>query len=168
MSRLRNVKIMVLDDHRNMRMLWRGILLGFGVRNMIEASNAIEAFTQLGQSDVDAIIVDHHLGDLTGAEFVKILRNDSNSADPLVPIIACTADTRRFTLNQLIDAGVDEILAKPVSSKQAWEKLAMVVNKRRSFIRSAKFVGPDRRRRKSPYFGDAERRQVITDACFLD
>ena len=74
MSRLRNVRIMVLDDHRNMRMLWRGMLLGFGIRNVIEAGSARDALEQLQQTDVDAIIVDHHLGDMTGSEFVEVLR----------------------------------------------------------------------------------------------
>jgi len=167
-SRLRNVRIMVLDDHRNMRMLWRGMLLGFGIRNVIEAGSARDALEQLQQTDVDAIIVDHHLGDMTGSEFVEVLRKGSDSPAPHVPIIACTADTRRVTIRLMIDAGADEILAKPVSSQQAWDKLVTVVNNRRNFVRCGEFFGPDRRRRKSPYFGDNERREVRDSGCFID
>ncbi len=167
-GRLRNLKVMVLDDHRNMRMLWRGILLGFGIRNVIEAGCAFEALNVLRETEVDAIIIDQHLGDLTGSEFITILRKGADSPAPHVPMIACTADTRRPTIKALVDAGVDEVLAKPVAAKQAWEKLAMVVNKRRQFVAAPKFVGPDRRRRKSPYMGAEERRKPSHEECFID
>ena len=168
MTNLRNVKVLVLDDHRNMRMLWRGILLGFGIRQVVEASSVFEAIGFISSEQIDLLIVDQHLGDLTGAEFIHMIRRGADSPCPHVPIIACTGDTRKPTIRLLVDSGADEVLAKPVSSKQAWEKLAMVVNRRRSFVKAQKFVGPDRRRRKSPFFGEKERRKPIEHAFFID
>ncbi|MFC7291437.1 response regulator [Hirschia litorea] len=158
-NKLANISILVLDDHRNMRLLWRGILLAFGIRTVNEADNAEDAFKQVGDKDIDAIIVDQHLDGLTGAEFVGMLRRAPDSPSQHVPVIACTADTRRSTLKLLVDAGVDEILAKPVSADQAWKKLAAVVNNRRQFVKTAFYYGPDRRRKEGGRWTGKERRR---------
>ena len=170
MAKLHRLKVLVVDDHHNMRHLWRGILHGFGIRHMVEAGSGQEAIELLRYTNsIDVMIVDHHLGEgLTGAELCQMLRRGVDSPAPHLPMIACTGDTRRPTIRALVNSGVDEILAKPVSAQQAWEKLYMVVNRRRHFIRAKKFCGPDRRRMQSPYFGAKERREVVDDTCLVD
>ena len=64
-----------------------------------------------------------------------------------LPVVACTADTRRTVIKELIDAGADEVLAKPVSIHAAWTKFHQVVMRRREFVKANQFFGPDRRRR---------------------
>ena len=151
-----------------MRQLWRGILLGFSIRNIVECGCVIEALNLMRDTEFDLVIVDQHLGDLTGAEFVNMLRRDGESPAPFVPIIACTADTRRSTIRTLVNAGVDEVLAKPVSAAQAWVKISTIVNNRRSFVRGGYFAGPDRRRRKGAYKGGEDRRVFRHEDCFID
>lgn len=168
MNRLGNVRTLIVDDHRNMRSLWRGIMLGFGIRTVYEADSAEAGFQCIAEQPVDLMIIDHHLETLTGAEFLSMVRKARQSPAPHIPAIACTADTRRSTLHTLIDAGYDEILAKPVSAEHAWQKICMVVNSRRNFIRAPLYFGPDRRRKASPYMGVKERRVVIQSDCFVD
>jgi CheY-like chemotaxis protein len=158
MGSLNNVSVLVVDDHRNMRVLWRGILLGFGIRVVHEAENAEDAFKQLGDKDIDAVIVDQHLDGLTGSEFISMVRRAPDSPSQHVPMIACTADTRKSILKLLVDAGVDEILAKPVSADQAWRKLSACVNNRRQFVKAGFYYGPDRRRKDDTKYTGRERR----------
>lgn len=143
-----------------MRLLWRGILLAFGIRTVYEAESAEEAFKEIADKSIDVVIVDQHLDGLTGAEFISMLRRAPDSPSQHVPAIACTADTRKSTLKLFIDAGVDEILAKPVSADQAWKKLSMVINHRRRFVKTPFYYGPDRRRKVMPHYTGKERRKV--------
>ncbi|MFC7291438.1 response regulator [Hirschia litorea] len=168
MNLLGNVKVLILDDHKNMRRLWRSILMGFGIRSVYEAKDAYEALQVLSSNQIDIVIVDYHLDGMTGAEFVGMLRRGGDSPAPHVPVIACSGDTRPSILRKWIDSGADEILAKPVSAEQAWQKMCMLVNRRRSFVRIGKYSGPDRRRRASPFMGEEERRVFIPDDCLLD
>ena len=158
MKQLDNLNVLVLDDHKNMRLLWRNILLAFGIRNVIESDNAEDAFLVVQNQPVDLVIVDYHLEGLTGAEFIAMLRRAPDSPAPYLPAIACTADTRRTILRLLVDSGVDEVLAKPVSAEQAWKKLSTVIMKRRPFIRAPGYVGPDRRRRVNAHYNGPDRR----------
>lgn len=168
MNRLGNVKVLILDDHKNMRSLWRTILMGFGIRSVYEAQDAYEALEVLRSTTIDIIIVDYHLDGLTGAEFVGMLRRGADSPCPHVPVIACSGDSRPTVLKHWINAGADEILAKPVSADQAWQKMCMLVNRRRAFIKAGRYSGPDRRRRASPFMGDKERRVFMPDDCLID
>ncbi len=169
MNRLGNVRVLIVEDHFNMRRLWRSILFGFGIRDVYDAANALDAIEILKLSPVDVMIVDYHLEDLNGAEFVNMVRKGSDSPAPHVPAIACSSDTRRSVIKDWVNAGVDEILAKPVSAEQAWQKLYMITNKRRDFVSAPRYFGPDRRRRPSPFMGAEERRVIIQhDDCFVD
>jgi DNA-binding response OmpR family regulator len=56
------------------------------------------------------------------------------------------------------DAGVDEYLIKPLTTAALCAKLEAVLSRRRAFIESEAYVGPDRRRRTAPFQGADRRR----------
>ena len=82
--------------------------------------------------------------------------------NPFVPIILLTAHTERSRIMAARDAGVTEICAKPVTARQMWEKIVAVVNNPRPFVKTANYLGPDRRRKREEYNGP-ERRSVTTE-----
>ena len=152
LGRLDDVSFLVLDDHANMRKLWRTILGSMGARDVFEAQGGAEAFDFLRNSPVDVAIVDHVLPDLSGVEFISLLRTADDSPVRHLPIVACTAHTRRSVIKELVDAGADEVLAKPVSVTAASEKINRVLSRRRSFVDAPRYYGPDRRRRRDDAF----------------
>ena len=156
----KDVTVLLVEDHANMRVLWRTILLGFGIRKVLEAPDATSAFEILRDDTVDVLIVDFNLEGLSGAELMRLIRR-SDDMPYMIPAIACTADTRRSTLKELVNAGVDEVLAKPVSAEQAWKKLSVVVNNRRKFVSTPLYLGPCRRRKDQHYSGPDRRKAVV-------
>ena len=52
----------------------------------------------------------------------------------------------------------NELLAKPVSASQLYERIERVVEIERPFIRTPEYFGPCRRRRADPKYSGAERR----------
>ena len=117
----------------------------------------MSAFEILSQYKMDFAILDYNLPELTGSEFLRILRN-SEDLPTTLPVIACTSDTRRSVLNEFVAAGVDEVLTKPVSADEAWKKISAIVNRRRNFVRTNVYFGPDRRRKEAAHLG-MERRE---------
>lgn len=155
---LNHLRILLIDDHYFMRSIWRSILLGLGVNTVVEAQDATEAFEILPHEEIDLAIVDFHLGDLNGSEIIRMLRTSPDSPDRYLPIIGCTADTRPSVIQDFINAGSDELLAKPISCAGTWQRLYAVTENRRSFVRTPTFFGPDRRRRDNPNYRGPERR----------
>jgi CheY-like chemotaxis protein len=150
--RIDNVSVLVLDDHRFMQQVMRMILNGLGVRKVVCVATVDEALAVLANDTFDLVIADYLLGGITqgaptGAQFTRLARTTRSGGDRFIPIIACTADTSLKTIQELRDAGADEILGKPVSPQAVWRKMTAVVNTRRRFVNAPEYFGPDRRRR---------------------
>ena len=157
-QQLRHVNFLVVDDHYNMRQLWVTILSSFGVNRIFEAATAKEAQNVIQNEQIDIAVVDMLLDDMTGIDLTLLIRREAESKNPLLPVIACTADTRKSVVYRLLDCGVDEILTKPVSPMAAWQRIVAIINSRRDFVRTATYFGPDRRRHKDPKYKGPERR----------
>ncbi len=137
---------MVLDDNHHMINLVKTILHGFGIKDVLEAHDAVEAFEILRNSPVDFIIVDYAMAPLNGIEFVNLVRTADDSPAPFVPIIMLTAYSERSKVEAARDAGVNEFCAKPVTATEIYRKVAAIINRPRSFVRARNYFGPDRRR----------------------
>ncbi len=140
---------LVVDDAKTMRAVWRTLLAPMGVSEVLEAPDAVEALDLLGYETVDFLIVDYQMPHLNGAEFVRLLRRSPDSPNQSIPIVMCTAHTSKAIIKELIDAGADEVLGKPVSPGQAAKKCIAAIHQRRKLIREQGYAGPDRRRKES-------------------
>lgn len=155
---LESVSALILDDNAHMRGLVRVILTSFGVRRIEEASAASEAFAHLAAGDIDIAFVDFKLGGMDGLGFCRHVRMHPESPNVFLPLIMITAYSERSRVIEAINAGVDEFLVKPVRAVDVANRVNAVIERRRPFVKSATYFGPDRRRRKDPrYKGDMRR-----------
>ena len=149
---------LILDDNAHMRGLLRAILSGFNVRQIEEASDAFDALQILRATSLDLAFVDFRLAGLDGLEFCRLVRTASDSPNPYLPIIMVTAYSERSRVVEAINAGVDEFLVKPVRAIDVASRLNAVIERRRPFVRTHDFFGPDRRRKDDPKYRGPMRR----------
>ncbi len=144
-----------------MRQIIRAILNSLGVRNIKEAGDSAGGLRLAQEGGVDLIICSWLMDVLDGPEFVKMIRCGENTKNPYVPIIMLSAFTEKFRITEARDAGVTEFLAKPLSPKSLYQRIARIIEKPRPFVRTTSFFGPCRRRRTlGPPKGCADRRQA--------
>ena len=94
-----------------------------------------------------------------GLDFVKKVRNSSESPNPYVPIIMLTGYTELYRVKQARDAGISAFLAKPVSARALYKRLTSVVDDQRPFVRNDLYFGPCRRMNvRSNYMGGERRK----------
>ena len=159
---LERLSVFILDDNRNMRLLLRSILTALGVNSIEDASNAGEGFSQLKHFLADIVITDWHMEPVDGLEFVRMLRTARDSPNPYVPIIMLTGHTEMWRVTRARDVGVNEFLAKPISAKGIYARIASCIENPRPFIRTKAYFGPDRRRQDlGPPIGMKERRYEL-------
>lgn len=157
---LSNVSVLVLDDNRHMRNMVQSILHGLGCKDISEVGDAADAFKELQHSTPDIIVADWHMEPLDGLDFVRLVRTAKDSPNPYIPIIMLTAYTEYSRVCEARDAGVTEFLAKPISAKSLYLRIATIIENPRPFIRTKSFFGPDRRRQNhGPPRGIRERRK---------
>ncbi len=159
---LERLNFLVVDDNRHMRSLVRSILHALGARHIEEATDGADAYARLGAYAADISICDWEMSPMDGLEFVRLVRTDTDSPDPFVPVIMLTAHTEAKRVVEARDAGVTEFLAKPISADQLYSRIRAIIKRPRQFVRAKSYVGPDRRRRQDPDFEGPERRPQDT------
>ncbi len=145
-----NNSVLIVSDDKELRGEL-GSILGFaGVGLIREAVNLSTAVREMGRIDPDLIITDRHMRPVNGIEFTRIIRLEEHTTDAQVPIILVSAAPSLKTVFDARDAGVNEILVKPISPNALLAHIALTFALPRPFVKAPNFVGPDRRRRQRP------------------
>jgi two-component system, chemotaxis family, chemotaxis protein CheY len=155
---LEYTRIMVVDDNRSMLVLVRALLRGFGCRDVIEATDAAEAFEAMRSSQIDLLITDMAMRPLDGAEFARLVRTASDSPNPYVPIIMMTGHSDRHHVAAARDAGVNSFLVKPISARTLYAHINKAAQDKRGFVKTRTYFGPDRRVKTDADFKGPRRR----------
>jgi CheY-like chemotaxis protein len=158
MSTLNDVHVLVVDDNRQMRLLVRCLLRAGGLTNTTEAETAAHAFELMRARPVDLVIVDWMMQPVDGLSFTRMMRWDSASPNPYMPILMLTAHTEASRVAAARDAGVTGFIKKPISTRLLFDRVANALTDSRMFIRSDDFFGPDRRHYAAPGYAGPFRR----------
>jgi two-component system, chemotaxis family, chemotaxis protein CheY len=160
------LKVLIVDDNQHMRTLVSAVLQAFGVSNVYEARNGDEAWKVLLKVPCDIVLLDWLMTGMNGLELTQKIRSAPDSTNPFVPIVMLTGHTSVESVNAARDAGVNEFLAKPVSSKTILNRLVSVIEHPRPFVRTRGYFGPCRRRREIVFHGP-DRREAGAEPEFI-
>lgn len=159
MDKASNLSFLIIDDNRHMLSIVRVLLQAYGARHVHECSGASEAFETFRTTYPDIVIVDYQMSPVTGIDFVRMVRRSENSPNPYVPIILLTAHSKRQSVVEARDAGVNEVLVKPVTAKDLYSRIHSIIYNPRRFINVATYFGPCRRRKLDLEYRGPERRE---------
>jgi len=143
---LERLKVLVVDDNRFMHELLKTILRSFGIKRVRSSYDGNGAISKLKHVFADVVIVNWEMELLDGYDFVKLLRTAADSPNPYVSIIMLAGHTEVSRVVAARDAGVNELLAKPVSARLVYDQLFMIIDHSRPFLRTPNYFGPDRHR----------------------
>jgi DNA-binding response OmpR family regulator len=76
---------------------------------------------------------------------IREIRHQKLGDNPFMLITVLVSPARRDALMRAIDAGVDDIVIKPVTAERVRERISLVTFHRPPFIASSEYVGPERR-----------------------
>jgi len=106
-----NAPVLVVDDYKTMVKIVRHLLTQIGFTNIDDASNGAEALQKLQARAYGLVISDWNMEPMTGYELLQRTRSDT--ANPSVPFIMVTAESRPENIAAAQAAGVDGYLIKP-------------------------------------------------------
>ncbi len=159
---IERLNVLIVDDNLHMRFLVRMILKSLGVREILEAEDGDAAIRTLHNFDADIVICDWNMEPVDGIELTKKIRTSDDSPNAYVPIIMLTGHTEISRVVTARDAGVNEFLAKPVSASKIYQRIKVILDNPRQYVRTPTYFGPDRRRRQDPAYVGEERRKPRT------
>lgn len=143
------LKVMIVDDSKYMRTVFREFLNALGVKRgkIVECANGEDALEAFHVFQPDLIVTDYLMEPMDGLELTRKIRRDKNELASFTPIILCTGYTEPERVEAARDAGVHEVLAKPITAERLYARIRNIIEFPRDFERSDRYVGPDRRRR---------------------
>lgn len=161
---LEKFKVLIVEDCFFIAELLTVCLSKVGVGKIFTAESGSSAKEKIatanssaGSKNLDFIIMDWMMPNGNGETLLKWIRNNPADSIRFLPVLVCSAAASQDTVLQARDLGAHEVLVKPVSAHDLAKRLLHVIDNPRPFVKTADFIGPDRRRRSEPFMG-AERR----------
>lgn len=120
------MKVLLIDDHPLILAALQAVIRGLGDDvTVVGAGSEREARAALKQDpDHDLVLLDLHLGDNDGFEFLAELR----SLYPSLPIVVVSASDRASDVIRAIDAGAMGFVPKRASNDTLFEALRLVMS----------------------------------------
>ncbi|MEI7500010.1 MAG: response regulator [Bacteroidota bacterium] len=119
------LKILIIEDNRDNRLTAKAIL---GEKYyIIEAVNGEEGVQKTLSEMPDLILLDISLPGMNGFEVVKQIKENEKSKH--IPVIALTAKAMKNDREEIMSAGCDEYIAKPVDHEELLSKIETLLRK---------------------------------------
>jgi two-component system chemotaxis response regulator CheY len=113
--------ILIVDDSPTFRVATRRMLQSLGYRNLLESACVKDALKELEQQEVDLIISDWTMPEMTGLDFFNAVRANERFKD--LPFVIVTANQDRRTMLSATKAGIPTFLLKPLKPETLAKKL---------------------------------------------
>ena len=112
---------LIVDDSRVIRKVARRILeeLKFAID---EAEDGAEALEMCRRKMPDAILLDWSMPNMSGIEFLRVLRREPSGSKPIV--VLCTTENDIAHITEAIGAGANEYIMKPFDKEIVEAKFA--------------------------------------------
>ncbi|MCV6606091.1 MAG: ATP-binding protein [Porticoccaceae bacterium] len=118
---LEGLNILIAEDNRFTREFLKTLLSREGAY-CVTARNGVEAVTASEQEKFDIMLLDIHMPEKSGIETVRAIRTGT-TANQATPIITITADVLQQEKLALKEAGITELLFKPVDEEQLLRRI---------------------------------------------
>ncbi|PKF79387.1 hypothetical protein CW749_11770 [Vibrio sp. vnigr-6D03] len=120
------LKALIVEDNRLNGMVLQSMLKQCGfITECIENGSLAHKLAQ--EKVFNLILMDNHMPVMDGVEATYMIRQDSLNKNAL--ILGCTADLFKETRDKMKQAGVDDLIAKPVVERELHETLSNYANK---------------------------------------
>ena len=177
-QKLKNIHVLVVISSRQAADLIKQIFENIGFHSIYIAYTAIEAIALLKTVRVHIIVADAELEIMgnavdprsedddsdvlkfLGIKFMHRIRHSLKSPAPYTPILILIDSPNTQTILTARDAGVNEIIVKPIEARSFCERIVNLIDNPKMHITSDNYKGPCRRKKNvGPPIGMDERRK---------
>lgn len=147
-------------DSPNAGKLLREVLDIFDFKSIRECFTPDEAYAMAQCFSFDLAILEWVSHPKETIDLILRIRREPDSKNPFLPLIIAAENADPNVITQARDAGVNELLAHPMSLKALSSRMEYIFDKLRPFVRWPTYFGPCWRRKNIPYKGK-ERRAAV-------
>ncbi len=147
---LRKATVYIAEKNYYERQQLRELFLAQGLKQVV-CHATLEALREMlfeNPPDLLVLAADFDAGIF---DFIREIRTQQVGENPFMLISMMVSPTQGQALSRAIEAGVDDIIIKPISAERVQERLRLVTFHRRPFIAVNGYVGPERKSEGQPH-----------------
>lgn len=122
------IKILVVDDYREMIAIVRRMLIQFGFKDIDDASDGPSALVKLRSAAYDLVIADLMMEPMDGVELLRAIRSEQGLQS--LPFIMVTAASEERYIVSAREAGVTAYILKPFTAALLKKRIDAVLEER--------------------------------------
>lgn len=157
---LSKVKALVCEPSLPIRQGIRLALNNVGIREIIEANTFLAAHQACKEGDHDFLVLNQEIEANDSTFIMRELRSGSLGRDPFILTVMLLASREEPKVRSAIDCGPDDLLLIPFAPDQLMNRLRVLVERRKPFVVTHDYIGPDRRAAPRPGATSATQFQV--------
>jgi len=121
------MKILLVDDSRTMRNIWKKVILNIAGADAVEAGDGLEGLKAIEDNGgpFDLMLVDWNMPNMDGFTFITKVR----ATDKKTPIIMVTTEAEKSRIIEAIKAGVNNYVVKPFTPEALLSKITETMQK---------------------------------------
>ena len=123
----KNMRILVVDDFSTMRKIIKNILRQLGYNNVTEADDGTTGWETLNRDNIDFIISDWNMPQMTGIELLRKVRSSEEYAS--TPFLMVTAEAQQENIIEAVQAKVSNDIVKPFTAETLGQKIDKIFDK---------------------------------------
>lgn len=126
-KKLKGAKVLLVEDNEVNREVALDLLISNGLQIEV-AVNGADALEALKKQTFDGVLMDCQMPVMDGYEATRILRRDERFKD--LPVLAMTANAMAGDREKVLDAGMNDHIAKPVDVQKMFAVMAQWITPR--------------------------------------
>ena len=109
------MKILLVENSKNIRKILKGILHHLGYNRIVEADNGRRALTLLKEEKINLIISNWYIPKMSGLDLLKAVRSDDSLKS--TPFFMITYQAEKEKIISALEAGVSRYILMPFTSE---------------------------------------------------
>ena len=137
--------VVVCDPVISNRATTRSALHALGCRSIEIVADLDNLRYVLDEQHPDLVLCELSAGGQELCNLIQEVRKNSNGHNPFVGFIITAWTVNAHLLEQISNSGADDLLLRPFSTALLGQRIESLVDRRKKFVISADYVGPERR-----------------------
>ena len=140
-----SARVHVIVPEAGVRYLLRELLREIGYNDIILGSNFEDIQIAITENKSDLLIIGTSFPGGEPLRMIENVRKQRLGDNPFLAIMAITLEPTKKLVKQVADSGADDLLVYPLSKAHLERRINVLIEKRKQFLVTTDYTGPDRR-----------------------
>ncbi|MBY0431814.1 MAG: response regulator [Rhodospirillales bacterium] len=140
-----SVSVVLGEDNPQIRKALKAALYSNGFRNIQDTGNFLQLRRMVIEAELDVIITTDRLENQEIGILFQEIRNQRLGINPFLILITLLTEATADRVKMMVDCGADDVLITPVAPGQLMTRLRNLAHRRKPFVVTHDYIGPDRR-----------------------